>query len=355
MPWSIKWLLLIMLVSCSSEVRKKIEQSPPKEETTVDSNLKTFEGQENIVLLLLPLTGNKKTLGESILNTCVLAASEMRNINFFALDIADPSIEKSQIYDFRNKKPKMVIGPIFSRDTKQFGAIFSNVPILTFSNNSEVNSDHVFACGISPQDEIRTLLDYARIQGNCNFLAILPEGELGDQLIEIMKKELEKNNDGENLEILRYSSISTNDATEYARNSGRKIVFVVDPIVKISELNEVFTLNSVALSNADAWNGVIFAFVDNPEQREFIQKYYSVFGKNPSILDMIGYDIMNVAKQSIESRVSSIEGDYNGSLGAFSVKKKEGLRRDLKVFRLENGQKIELSSKINIENDKIDE
>ena len=64
---------------------------------------------------------------------------------------------------------------------------------------------------------------------------------------------------------------------------------------------DVFTLSSVALANSEVWNGAIFAFSDNLEQQKFVKKYYSAFRKQPTVLDMVGYDLMKIVKEFINS------------------------------------------------------
>ncbi|MDR0753707.1 MAG: hypothetical protein LBE95_03525 [Holosporaceae bacterium] len=313
----------------------------------LDRRLKLPDQKENSVLLLLPMSGNNECIGRNILNACLLAVNNAQSIDFYVVDAA--ARDKCAIHNrLRNKKLRAIIGPVFYHETTQYGALFPNVPILSFSNNLQINSDHVFACGLSLQDEIRALFAYAKSRQINSFLAMLPDGEWGNQILEVVKHELETYGleEGDDLEIIRYASISRKAATKYAKNSNKKAVFVVSPILNMSKLEDmqVFTLSSMALSNREVWEGAIFAFADNQEQREFVEKYYSVFGTRPSTLDMIAYDLVNVVKESVTSGNPIVQTSYRGCLGEFSLDKKKGLTRKLSVFQLQDSKKIELSA-----------
>jgi hypothetical protein len=173
---------------------------------------------------------------------------------------------------------------------------------------------------------------------------MLPEGEFGDQILANIKTEAGKRGLDEDMDIVRYTSISSKDAMKCLRTSGKKAAFVVDPLLDTSKLKNiyVFTLSSSALSNNSAWNGSIFAFADNPEQKEFMAEYQDLFGKSPTILDIISYDLAKVACQSIENEKSVFEENYSGCLGKFSIKKGQGLNRDLRIFCLKDSQRIEI-------------
>jgi hypothetical protein len=59
---------------------------------------------------------------------------------------------------------------------------------------------------------------------------------------------------------------------------------------------------------------------------------------------MIGYDLTRIIKKSINSQKSIMENGYHGCLGEFFIDRKTGLKRQLKIFRLENSQKVEVDS-----------
>jgi ABC-type branched-subunit amino acid transport system substrate-binding protein len=353
-------LAMMFLTSCSPDRSVRQITTIPSEKTVVyepavddlfDPSLTIFSGQgaENAILLLLPMSGSNAAVGRGILNACILANAKIspKNVDFFVIDTANSNLEKFNLYDeFRNKNLKTIIGPVFFHEAKQYSTLFPNIPILTFSNNIKANNDHVVACGMSPRNEIGTLFSFAASKNINSFLLILPEGEFGDQILADARKEADKHGLGDDMEVVRYASFSSKDAMKCLRTSGKKAAFVIDPLLDASKLKNtyVFTLSSSALANGNAWNGSIFAFADNPEQKEFMEEYQNLFGKTPTILDIIAYDLTKVACQSIEDEKSIFERNYSGCLGKFSIKKGQGLNRYLGVFCLQNSQRIEIDA-----------
>ncbi|MDR1982510.1 MAG: penicillin-binding protein activator [Holosporaceae bacterium] len=349
---SIKLLLLICLASCSVSKDVRHKEKPPIPKTKVDDlfdpKLRSFGKKGNSVLLLLPMSGNNESIGRNILNACLLAVDNSRNIDFHLIDTANTSIEKCKMYDyFKDKNLKAIIGPVFFHEIKPYSALFPDVPILSFSNNLKINRGHIFACGLSLQDEIQALMAYANSQEINSFLIMLPEGDIGTQILEILEDELKKYGleEGDDLEIIRYSSISRKAATKYAKNSNKKAVFVINPILTISKLKDirVFTVSSAALSNSEAWDGVIFAFSDNDELRKFSERYNANFGVYPNVLDIIGHDLMKIVREFINLQKPIVGNHHQGCMGEFLIDKNTGPKRDLQIFRMENSQKKELT------------
>jgi ABC-type branched-subunit amino acid transport system substrate-binding protein len=343
-------LILICLTSCSpSKDIKREKVLPPKAiaDELLDSRLASPRANKNYALLALPMSGRAESVGRSVLNACLMAADGSTGVNFYVVDTADASIDKFALRGrFRN--PKAIIGPISSREAKSYGAMFPKSAVLSLSNDLKINGGGVFACGLSLQDEFQALAEYANAQGIDGFLIMLPEGALGDQILNAFVEELKKRGleEGDDIEVIRYRGISRESATKYAKNSGKKAVFAINPILNTSELDgkTVFTTSSAALSNGEAWEGAVFAFADNDEQREFAKKYESAFGTRPTTLDMVGYDLAKSVKKSVDSSEPIVGNDYSGCLGEFSIDPKRGLRRSLQVFRMEDSQKAELTN-----------
>ncbi|MDR2107821.1 MAG: penicillin-binding protein activator [Holosporaceae bacterium] len=343
-------LLLLCLASCSADkdIRPGEKIPVPREEDVLfDPELRSFGQNKNAVLLLLPLSGRNGDVGQSILNACLLGALNSRNVDFHVLDTADSSIEKFKIYDdFKDKNLKAVIGPVFASETKQYAALFPKIPILSLSNDARINGEHVFACGLSPRDEIRSLLKYADSEDANSFLVILPNGEVGDGILAIISDELKKRRLGDDaVEVLRYQSISRKTATRYAQNSGKEIVFAIDPVADAARLKNVavFTLSSAVLSNPEAWNGAIFAFFGGRDRPKFENKYASVFGMRPTAPDIIGYDLVGMINESVNGEIPLTEINYQGCSGKILLNKKYRLRRTPEIFRMKNSQKIRLT------------
>ncbi|MDR1361795.1 MAG: hypothetical protein LBJ16_01100 [Holosporaceae bacterium] len=307
--------------------------------------------KQNLVLLPLPLSGAHREIGICILNACMLAAAErgVGTVNFCVIDAADPDLNVYKLHErFKRADLKAILGPVFFREATQFGALFPQIPIFALSNNRSVNNSHVFACGISPADEIRELCAYANNHGLCDFLALVPKTAFGDQLAEQIIRETDRlgfNERGE-VEIVRYSSMSRDDALLCIKNSGKKVVFMIDSLVDPGDVEDVavFTLGGVALARRDVWKGAFFAFFGGPDMVNFANKYRHFFGKAPGLLEIIAYDLSKFLQILVESGMSedTLYAPHEGSSGLFLLQKGGGLRRQLEVMQLKEDSESSL-------------
>lgn len=343
-------IFLLFLVSCSvKRDDTTIDKKPTEIDYLIDQKLKKIaqKKSENTVLLLLPISGVNEKLGIGILNACILSSKEFKNINvdFCVIDTADANLEKGQLYKkFRNTNLIAIVGPVFFKEARQYGALFPSVPIFTFSNNLKANNDHIFACGLSPHEEINEIFSYAKSKELNSFLILLPEGTYGDEILNCVKSAIKHSKfDSEEIEFIRYRSMSQENAMKCVKNSGKKAVFAVDPILDIKDLEEtkVFTLSSHAIDesgNPEAWDGAIFAFPDSDELLSFKEKYRLTFGSTPNFLDILGYDLCNAIFNTIENKdkngkLNMLDEEYNGCLGKFKIIKNKGLKRNLDLFQ----------------------
>jgi hypothetical protein len=289
------------------------------------------------------MSGVNAHIGRSVLNACLISLDNTSDIILYVIDTADTSLEKFSLPG-RFENLKAIIGPVFANEIKQYSTLFFNTPILSLSNNPRINCDHVFACGLSLQDEIRTLISDAILRNISGFLVMLPEGKFGDQVLAVLSDELKQHgiDDGDGLEVIRYASISRKAATKYAENSEKEAIFIVNPILDMAKMDgkRVLTLSSAALANEEAWSGVIFAYADSEEQREFIRRYVEVFGVRPSTIAMAGRDAVETIKDVVNHGKNLLnEEERSGCFGRFSISKKHGFRRELQIFQIRNGGK----------------
>ncbi len=342
MRQTIKFLLLAFLTSCSSNNDNvHIKPISHKKSNTI-SHLQKIANHRatNSVLMLLPMSGNNKAIGEGIANAAMLA-DKQTDTEFYIIDTAE-HVDTFRLYErFKGKNLKAVIGPVFYQEAQKYGALFQNVPILSLSNNLKINNGHIIACGVSPQNEIHKLMTFAKSRNMSGILAILPETTFGDLILSSLKNE----STDDELEVVRYSEISKEDATRFARTSGKQIIFVIEPILITSKLKNanVFTLSSIALSNTTAWNDAIFAFSDNERQTLFATEYKANFGRKPNTIDIVAYDLVNAISESLRENISLFDTDFEGCLGTFSVNKKNGLERNFKILTIRDSDISEYS------------
>ncbi|GHU11544.1 hypothetical protein FACS189449_03210 [Alphaproteobacteria bacterium] len=354
MHWTMNLLLslVLLLTSCSRDHSRVFEE---KKEVVVDRSAEERlleqdrSANKNLVLLLLPLSGSHAEIGRSVLNACMLFSYEHGNsdANFCVVDTSDPNVNNYRLYEkYKHADLKGIIGPVFFNEAKQFGALFPKTRIFTLSNNIKANNNHVFSCGISPQDEICTVFSYAKDNNIHDFLVMLPENELGDQLLEYVNREsAEHGFNDENVEIVRYKSMSRKNAMKIVRDSEKDAVFLVDPVLNPQNLDDtyVFTLGISAFANREVWTGAYFAFSKNQQLDDFSKKYKETFGSAPGPLSIVGYDLCNLLHDSLMDGTDrdSFYAEHEGCLGSFSIEKNKGIRRKLSIVRIGDDETLE--------------
>jgi ABC-type branched-subunit amino acid transport system substrate-binding protein len=359
MRQTIKILLcFIAITSCSINQKDgKIIQDSKKsiDDIVIDKKVRSnisLQKADNTVLLLLPLSGINSKIGQGILKACLLAAEEYENnvdsllqkksVEFCIIDTADNSRDKNNLYwNFKDQNLIAIVGPVFFNEVKTYGALFPEIPIFTFSNNLNINSEHIFSCGIAPQDEIKEILKYINSSEKTNNLLImLPNSRYGNEILNFIREELKIADfgDRDDIEVIRYDSITRKDATKYAKGAGKNAVFVIDPILNIEKLPgiQVFTLNSSALANEE-WSGAIFTFASNDELSIFTEKFRKKFFDAPTTLDIIGYDIVKMIYRTLSNKGLKTFDYLNmineGCLGNFYFEKNRGIRRTLELLQ----------------------
>lgn len=334
MKFATKLLLLALLTSCTSHDTSDHKVIPSKI-SSGDAYLENVRKAENSIALLVPVSGPHKEIGQNVLNACVLG-NQNSKMDIYVIDTNDYSDYLRQS-SFPNLKA--AVGPVFFQESHKFASIFQKVPLFSLSNNVAANNGHIYACGLSPQEEIETVFRYLRENQLRSLTVFVPKGDFFKSVATIIQKEAAKYGmDEENFNVVSYDSGT--DLSEIAQNSNAKAIFTFEPVQ--STKSEVFTLSSLALSNPEKWEGAIFAYADSEEQKEFIEEYKKVFHTAPTVISLAAYDVIKMVNESLRTHREMFDEDYRGTLGNFRIKKDQGIVRDLKMFKIEKAEKVEV-------------
>jgi hypothetical protein len=395
---SIKQFLLLaifILVGCSTVYKnpnlketKEVMQKDRRREAVrsaidplLDTDLERLanEKSSSAIMLALPLSGKNSPIGRSILAACLLAQQELNHcdVDMYVVDSSDKNLDMHQVYNhFRSRNLRAIIGPVFYGEIKKFSALFPSVPLFTLSNNEKGKNNHVFVCGLAPKNEIKQLFLSMKLMGIDGLFVALPNGKFGDTLLKYFKKECGEDWD---MEVMRYDFISLENARKCVKNSTKSAVFALDPLFNAQEKTQtiardngwvytddyrsravetrnyahkkIFTLSSCALAEKAAWNGAFFAFAKNDNIVNFSARYKEIFSQDPSILNIIAYDLSKIILLKIfengtttsldgDTNKNIFVGDFSGCLGKFMIHKKHGMKRKLSTLRHTNGQDV---------------
>tara|TARA_E500000178_G_C16998039_1_gene744221 strand:- start:223 stop:1686 length:1464 start_codon:yes stop_codon:yes gene_type:complete len=131
------------------------------------SNKKTnFVNQSpNVVLVLMPLSGKFRGIGEKIRKALDLAMLQVKkdNVKFIYFDTgSDFSIsELDSIVEKQN--PKLIVGPLLRENLIKIKPSINKfkIPVLSFTNDSSLSKKGIWAIGFSPFEQVEKIVDYA--------------------------------------------------------------------------------------------------------------------------------------------------------------------------------------------------
>ena len=330
MKKALKLLLLFVLASCSSDHTSDQKISPPPV-SYYDKTLEDFRQADNSIVLLVPLSGEHKNLGRNILNACVLG-NQNSNMDIHVIDTNNYSDDLQQS-SFPNLRA--VVGPVFFQESYKFASIFNHVPLFSLSNNKTAR--HIYACGLSPQEEIEKIFKYMRKKSLASLTMFVPEGEFFKSVSLIVRREAAKYEmEEEDFTVITYKP--KDDLAELVQNATSQAIFAFEPVQSMKA--KVFTMSSLALSNPEKWEGAMFAYTDSEDQREFIKTYKEAFQEAPTVISLAAYDLIKMINESSMQYKKMFDEPYQGTLGTFIIKKDQGMVRHPKMFKIENAEKV---------------
>jgi hypothetical protein len=359
--------------------------------------------------ILLPLSGENSEIGGSLLKAAKLSLNKTqnRNIQLFIKDTENSNTNIiSSYYDLINEEVDIILGPLFTKNIKIISPLSEDEKTLmiTFSNNSEIKNKNTFISGLTPEDEIREVIDYAMSKGSKKFGLIFPNNEYGlrsKKLIENLM--LEKN--GVISEFVFYNSkkpdfyrvskkianyeqrklklekkleelknTNTVDAeTKYKKLKNQDTLgelefdslfigaenvkhismlasilpyYDVDP-KKVVYLGNSLWANNVALKEP-ALEKSIFTSFSEKKFGNFKLEYSEAFNAQPHQIAYLAFDLVglisNLQKKNKKINISNITASngFIGTNGLFRFRSDGSIQRSLSVFQIKNQNPIEV-------------
>ena len=193
------FVISIFLFSCNGDLdyfmhSSSIEGGDSNFYTDVLINEYTKTTSDKLrVAVLVPLSGQVKVVGESIVNTIQMSLFENNKKNI-VLKIYDTKGTTFGAVEAINRAIKdgvdTVIGPLFSAETKAIKDIIKKNDLISFSlsNDEELkNIDNVFVTGSIPEQEIQTLISYMMENDFYNYVALMPNTTHGALMNRILR------------------------------------------------------------------------------------------------------------------------------------------------------------------------
>ena len=148
-------------------------------------------GGSTTIAILLPLSGKLAEIGTPMLRAAQLALSVPGSP---VLEVKDtgggPDGAAQAARDAIADGAKMILGPLTSTETAQVAPIArrAGVPVLAFTNDQAQSQPGVWTLGITPGQQVRRLVGYARETGHLPLAALLPDDDFGKAMAEELNR-----------------------------------------------------------------------------------------------------------------------------------------------------------------------
>ncbi len=375
-PWSMKNTTPSAPKAPSVQVNKNAVM-PTSQQATGGA----FAGLPAIkVAILLPLSGAKKPLGQSMLQAAQLSLFDMgyNNFNLIPRDTkGTTSGAREAANTALNDGAQLILGPIFADSVRAVKAIAKprNINVIAFSTDWTLADHSTFLMGFMPFSQVNRVTQYATQHGYRNFALIAPRDKYGDIVSSRFEQETRKNG-GTIAQSLRFTPGDPAVINQIAKlkpsasNTPFQAVFMPVGGSQIETISSALSYNKMMpaqikrlgtglwddprIAGQSNMQGAWFAAPSPRARASFENQYYSTYGQRPVRLASLAYDATALA--AILARNGFRKGNtpdftysaltnangFSGTDGIFRFRTDGIVERGLAVLELRHGKIIEI-------------
>lgn len=196
--WISTLIFSLLLSGCAQKTKAPIEIIETKNVVTrkkveqIDKHEQAIE-KTSEVAILVPLQGDGAQLGREMSDLIKLGLQDSgynKPINISVYDSSSLQSIHDSADEIKSKKTDLILGPTSSKlITPIHTYINAEIPIITLSNNTNLNLDNVFIFGHKPMKQTERIFAYM-IQNkiSTNIILVLPEG--GQGLVNLLEQKI---------------------------------------------------------------------------------------------------------------------------------------------------------------------
>ena len=379
------------------ETIKQDEVPNTQEDNLIGKDDKIFR-----IGLLLPLSGEFYQIGKSLLDSAQLALEKTtnKNLEFYIVDTGNENQLYKNLSYLISNDVDLILGPIFTKTVLKVKEYLNdqNIPIITFSNNSEVSDRNVYVFGLTIEDELSSIYKYSIDKGINKYAVIVPDNKYGNKV----KNEINNFHDVNNNSSSKFIFYPTEDpdyykiAREVSNYDERKLdldnrVKLLEELQSESSLKELKLLrNKDTLGEVDfeaiiiiarsfseltnfisilpyydvdpkkvkfignsTWgkelilkepsmNDSYFSSLDLNARKKFKEEYKKIYKNNPHSLAALAYDLvglissLNMEHKKITKEILHFDLGYIGINGWFRFHESGKVERRPLIFHVGN-------------------
>ena len=363
---------------------------------------KLFASEEKIKIgLLVPLDGQNKDIGKSVLRAVNLAINkiddpilEVYPKNNF--DNPDDNIKAAQ--DLYDQGVRIFIGPIFDKNVKNLKK-FNDAIFLTFSNVNKKAQNNLIYAGVNATSQIATIKKFLEDNDLKKTICLVPEADFKEEIkkgisqtkISLKKvfyydieptaitkriekitrydvrkqnlldeiKRVESSDDPnkekriKNLEKkdtlgkLGFDSVIISDFDESLKSVITSLIYtdVNTKRVHFITLNQWF---DDSLLKEDSSQNIYFPSINKKNYDSFSNLFFKKFNNYPNQISFLSYDLVGLVyyltkKNSLDDvdKIFNQKNVFKGKMGIFEIKDKK-IRHVLNFYKVEKGKFIKI-------------
>ena len=345
-------------------------------------NVEKSLSQEKIKIgLIVPLSGEYKEIGESIVNSTRLAINKIDDsqIEILPRDTkSNPEITLRVSKKLRELGVRIIIGPVFNKNLIYLEEL-NDVIFLSLTNKITNNPKNVISAGINAMSQINTIIKFQELYEIKRSIFLIPNSDFKNEIEEAISKTKIKLKDtfiydtnptlltAQIEKLTRYSQRKQRlkDEIERLENSNE-----VNKEKKISDLEKKDTfgginfdsviiadfdesLKSVATSllytdvsskrihyiclnqwfdksllKEKSLQPIYFPSINKENYDEFVSKYFNIYQKYPNQISFLSYDLVGLVYYLIyqnnfvvDERIFYKKNKFKGKIGVFEINK----------------------------------
>ena len=350
-------LLLTLAAGCASNVPPPSAPSQPAPTLPQYETLPGAPVETGVKIgLLLPLSGQQAGLGRALLQSAEMGLFEVGDDTFTLLveDTATAAGADTAVRKLLAQGAQILLGPVFSTDTRKIAPIATGaqIPVLAFTNDRSAAQPGVYVMGVTPQDEVQRVIQYAASRGMQRFAILAPNSPYGNIVEQAFRNSVQGAN-GLFAEQARYDPNSPDYtgvveqlATAYQNNpfdalmlpeGGSRLrqlapllpAFQIGPQT-VPILGTGLWANDPTLAQETGLAGALYAATDPDKWRTFSERYAGIYGQAPDQRAGLVYDaitlIVALGKAApgysgpdySETALTNVSG-FNGVTGVFRL------------------------------------
>lgn len=280
------------------------------------------------IALLLPLGGMGETaaIAKSMKQAAELALFELNDpsVQIITKDDGGTAVGARAAADAAAKEgAEIILGPLFSKSVAGAApaARKANVPILAFSNDTQVAGDGVYLMSFLAEEEVDRIISFAALQGKRRYAALIPDNAYGSAVEQAFRRSVKRA--GGTVPIVERYPPAANGMLGPAKRvmeaiktgddelapidalflpGGQEALPQIGPVIAYSGLDpkKVQLLGTGAwdfpsIGRDDAFVGGWYPSPDPAAWRAFSESFAKTFGSTPPRIAGLAYDAVRLA------------------------------------------------------------